>query len=33
MLIVASGVFGLSFFSYGIILIPTLLVLFLFGIA
>ena len=33
MLIVASGVFGLSFFSYGVVLIPALLVLFLFGIA
>jgi ABC-2 type transport system permease protein len=33
MLIVASGVFGLSFFSYGLMLIPALLVLFLFGIA
>jgi ABC-2 type transport system permease protein len=33
MLIVASGVFGLSFFGYGVVLIPALLVLFLFGIA
>lgn len=33
MLILASGIFGLSFFSYGIVLIPALLVLFLFGIA
>ena len=33
MLIVASGVFGLSFFSYGVVLIPAVLVLFLFGIA
>jgi len=33
MLIVASGVFGLSFFSYGVVLIPGLLILFLFGIA
>ena len=33
MLMVARGVFGLSFFSYGIVLIPALLVLFLFGIA
>lgn len=33
MLIVASAAFGLSFFSYGVVLIPALLVLFLFGIA
>jgi len=33
MLIVASGAFGFSFFSYGVVLIPALLVLFLFGIA
>jgi ABC-2 type transport system permease protein len=33
MLVVASGFFGLSFFSYGLVLIPGLLVLFLFGIA
>jgi len=33
MLIVAGGVFGLSFFSYGVVLIPAVLVLFLFGIA
>src|SRR5690242_18088330 len=33
MLLVATLVFGLSFFSYGILLIPFLLVLFLFGIA
>jgi ABC-2 type transport system permease protein len=33
MLLVASAVFGLSFFSYGILLVPGLLVLFLFGIA
>ncbi|MBZ5493773.1 MAG: ABC transporter permease [Acidobacteriia bacterium] len=33
MLVVASGAFGLSFFSYGVVLIPALLVLFLFGIA
>jgi ABC-2 type transport system permease protein len=33
MLVVASGAFGLSFFSYGVLLIPGLLVLFLFGIA
>lgn len=31
-LIIASGAFGLSFFSYGVVLIPALLVLFLFGI-
>jgi ABC-2 type transport system permease protein len=33
MLIVASAFFGLSFFSYGVVFIPALLVLFLFGIA
>lgn len=33
MLVLATGVFGLSFFSYGLVLIPFLLVLFLFGIA
>jgi ABC-2 type transport system permease protein len=33
MLMLATGVFGLSFFSYGLMLIPALLVLFLFGIA
>jgi ABC-2 type transport system permease protein len=33
MLIVASGVFGLSFLGYGAVVIPFLLVLFLFGIA
>jgi ABC-2 type transport system permease protein len=33
MLVVASGVFGLSFCSYGAVLIPGLLILFLFGIA
>jgi len=33
MLIMASGAFGLSFLSYGVVLIPALLVLFLFGIA
>jgi len=33
MLVMASGVFGLSFFSYGVVLIPGLLILFLFGIA
>jgi len=33
MLIVAMGAFGLPFFSYGLALIPFLLVLFLFGIA
>ncbi|NKF23765.1 ABC transporter permease [Solimonas marina] len=33
MLLLATGVFGFSFFSYGLLLIPFLLVLFLFGIA
>jgi len=33
MLVLATGVFGLSFFSYGLALVPFLLVLFLFGIA
>ena len=33
MLVLASTVFGLSFFAYGIALIPFLLMLFLFGIA
>jgi len=33
MLVLATTVFGLSFFAYGIALIPFLLVLFLFGIA
>lgn len=33
MLLLAGGVFGLSFFSYGLMLLPFLLVLFLFGIA
>ena len=33
MLLIATMVFGLSFFSYGLTLIPLLLVLFLFGIA
>jgi len=33
MMLLASGVFGLSFLSYGLALIPFLLVLFLFGIA
>jgi ABC-2 type transport system permease protein len=33
MLVVATGVFGLSFLSYGVALVPVLLVLFLFGIA
>ena len=33
MLVLASAVFGLSFFAYGIVLIPFLLILFLFGIA
>src|SRR5579871_5649642 len=33
MLVLATAVFGLSFFSYGLMLIPFLLVLFAFGIA
>ena len=33
MLVLASSLFGLSFFAYGIMLVPFLLVLFLFGIA
>lgn len=33
MLLLATGVFGLSFFSYGLALIPFLLILFMFGIA
>lgn len=33
MLIVATSLFGLSFFIYGLMLIPFLLILFLFGIA
>ncbi len=33
MLVLATLLFGLSFFAYGVILIPFLLVLFLFGIA
>ena len=33
MLILATGVFGLSFLSYGIAVVPFLLVLFMFGIA
>jgi ABC-2 type transport system permease protein len=33
MLVLATAVFGLSFFVYGILLIPYLLVLFVFGIA
>jgi ABC-2 type transport system permease protein len=33
MLVLATAVFGLSFFVYGVLLIPYLLVLFLFGIA
>lgn len=33
MLALATTIFGLSFFSYGILLVPFLLVLFLFGIA
>ena len=33
MLVLATSVFGLSFFVYGLLLIPFLLVLFLFGVA
>ena len=33
MLMLATGVFGLKFFAYGLTLVPFLLVLFLFGIA
>ncbi|HYE26549.1 MAG TPA: ABC transporter permease [Clostridia bacterium] len=33
MLVVATTVFGLSFFSYGLMFVPFLLVLFMFGIA
>ena len=33
MVVLASAVFGLSFFGYGLLLVPFLLVLFLFGIA
>src|SRR5512146_1165864 len=33
MLLLATTVFGLSFFSYGVLLVPFLLVLFLYGIA
>ncbi len=33
MLVLASAVFGLSFFTYGIMLVPFLFILFLFGIA
>jgi ABC-2 type transport system permease protein len=33
MLVLASAAFGLSFFSYGLLLVPFLLVLWLFGIA
>ena len=33
MVVLASGIFGLSFFAYGVFLIPFLLVLFLFGVA
>jgi ABC-2 type transport system permease protein len=33
MIVLASAIFGLSFLSYGIALVPFLLVLFLFGIA
>ncbi len=33
MLLLAAGVFGLSFFAFGLALVPFLLVLFLFGVA
>lgn len=33
MLVLAAGIFGLSFLAYGLLLLPFLLVLFLFGIA
>jgi len=33
MLVLATAIFGLSFFAYGALLVPSLLVLFLFGIA
>jgi ABC-2 type transport system permease protein len=33
MLVLATGVFGLPFFAYGLTIVPFLLVLFLFGIA
>jgi ABC-2 type transport system permease protein len=33
MLVLATGIFGLKFFAYGLTLVPFLLVLFLFGIA
>ncbi len=33
MIVLASGVFGLSFFSYGLAFIPFLMIIFLFGIA
>jgi len=33
MLVLATSVFGLSFFAYGLLLVPFLLVLFLFGVA
>ncbi|HTY23472.1 MAG TPA: hypothetical protein VMC85_10105, partial [Desulfomonilaceae bacterium] len=33
MLVLATSLFGLSFFAYGLMLVPFLLVLFLFGIA
>jgi ABC-2 type transport system permease protein len=33
MLVLATAIFGLSFFAYGVVLVPFLLVLFLFGIA
>jgi len=33
MLLLATGIFGLSFFVYGLLIIPFLLVLFLFGVA
>ena len=33
MLVLATAVFGLSFFAYGLMLVPFLLILFLFGVA
>ena len=33
MLVLASAVFGLSFFAYGLALVPFLLILFMFGVA
>ena len=33
MLLLATAIFGLSFFAYGLMLVPFLLILFLFGVA